>query len=82
MIQLVWLDNEDLSMIAKWLDKAQRKHVSHVNQNEILEIMAHELSNHVLADIQTLPLIAIMVDETTNVSSVEQLTMVIRFQRL
>ena len=41
--------------------------------------MAHEILKQVLADIQTSPFIAIMVDETTNISNVEQLTLVIRW---
>ena len=62
----------------KWLDRCAKKYTSHENQNEMLEIMAHHTLRKILCKIQESPFCAIMVDETTDVSNKEQLTLVIR----
>ena len=51
---------------------------AHENQNEMLEIMAHHTLRKILCKIQESPFCALMVDETTDVSNKEQLTLVIR----
>ena len=78
LIQLLRLRAEDNPQLNKWLDRCAKKYTSHENQNEMLEIMAHHTLRKILCKIQESPVCAIMVDETTDVSNKEQLTLVIR----
>ena len=79
LIQLLRLRAEDRPEIVEWLDRSARKHTSPENQNEILEIMAHRVLRNILEDIHKSPFVAVMVDETTDKSNKEQLTLVIRW---
>ena len=78
LIQLLHLRAEDKPQLMKWLERSSRKYTSHENQNEMLEIMAHQIMRKLRGLIQKSPFLAIMVDETTDVSNKEQLTLVIR----
>ena len=78
LIQLLRLRAEDIPQLLKWLDKQSKKHTAHENQNEILEIMAHRVLREILDDVSKSPFLAVMVDETTDQSNIEQLTLVIR----
>lgn len=78
LIQLLRLRADDKPQVMKWLERSSRKYTSHENQNEMLEIMAHQILRKLLGLIQKSPFLAIMVDETTDVSNKEQLTLVIR----
>lgn len=79
LIQLLHLRAEDKPEILDWLDRRASKHTSPENQNEILEIMAHRVLRNILEDIHKSPFLAVMVDETTDKSNKEQLTLVIRW---
>ena len=79
LVQLLKMQGEDNPDILKWLSRHQDKHMAHENQNEILEIMAHMVIRGVLDDLSSSPFLAIMVDETTDKSNQEQLTLVIRW---
>ena len=61
-----------------WLKKKQNKHTSHVIQNELLKIMAHRVLRDVADHFQKSPFLSIMIDETTDVSNQEQITIVMR----
>ena len=78
LIQLLRLRAEDNPQLLRWLDRSSKKYTSHENQNEMLEIMAHHILRKILSKIHDSPFYAIMVDETTDVSNKEQLTLVIR----
>ena len=78
LIQLLHLRAQDKPQLLKWLERSSRKYTSHENQNEMLEIMAHQIMRKLRGLIQKSPFLAIMVDETTDVSNKEQLTLVIR----
>lgn len=78
LIQLLHLRAEDKPQVMKWLERSSRKYTSHENQNEMLEIMAHQILRKLLGLIQKSPFLAIMVDEMADVSNKEQLTLVIR----
>ena len=78
-IQLLRLRAEEKPQILKWLEKSSKKHTAHENQNEMLQIMSHIVLKNILDDIRNSPFLSVMVDETTDKSNVEQLTLVIRW---
>ena len=49
------------------------------NQNEMLELMAHEVLRRILDDAHTSPFLAVMVDETRDQANKEQLSLVLRW---
>ena len=79
LIQLLRLRAEDNPAVLKWLDKSARKHTAPENQNEMLQIMAHHVLRKILEKIHSSPFLAVMVDETTDKSNKEQLTLVVRW---
>ena len=79
LTQLLRLRVEDKPEMLQWLDKHKHKHTSPENQNEMLELMAHAVLRKILKAIYSSPFLAVMVDETTDKSNIEQLTLVIRW---
>ena len=79
LIQLLQLRAEDNPQLVLWLQRSSRKYTSHENQNEMLEIMAHHVLRKILGCMQQSPFLAIMLDETTDASNKEQLTVVMRW---
>ena len=79
LIQLLRLRGEDKPEILHWLDRHVKKHVSPDNQNELLELMAHSVLRKILEGIRSSPFLAVMVDETTDKSNSEQLTIIVRW---
>jgi len=49
------------------------------NQNEMLMIMAHHVLQKIMLSIHSSPFLCLMVDEATDVSNKEQLTIIIRW---
>ena len=78
-MQLLCLRAEDKPEIYQWIKRSAQKHISPENQNELLQLMAHSVLRKILSNIQSSPFIALMVDETTDKSNKEQLTLVIRW---
>ena len=76
LIQLLCLRAEDKPCVLQWLDKSANKHTAPENQNEL---MAHHVLRKILKSISTSPFLAVMVDETTDKSNKEQLTLVVRW---
>ncbi len=79
IIQLLKMRSEDNPTLANWLKKNSNTFTSPENQNEMLQIMSHHILRNVLHDIHSLPFLTIMVDETTDKSNKEQLTLIIRW---
>ena len=79
LTQLLRLRAEDKPEMLQWLDKHKHKHTSPENQNKMLELMAHTVLRKILKAIHSSPFLAVMVDETTDKSNREQLTLVIRW---
>ena len=79
LMQLLCLRAEDKPEILQWIKRSAQKHISPENQNEMLQLMAHSVLRKILSNIQSSPFIALMVDETTDKSNKEQLTLVIRW---
>jgi len=79
LIQLLRLRAENHPGVLQWLEKSARKHTAPENQNEMLEMMAHRVLRQILEEIHSSPFLAVMVDETTDKSNMEQLTLVVRW---
>ncbi len=79
LVQLLKLRAQDKPEMLKWLEKKSQKHVSPENQNERLQLMANKVVKDILEHIHTSPFITLMVDETTDKSNQDQLTVVIRW---
>ena len=77
-MQLLHLRAEDKPEILQWIAKSAQKHTSPKNQNEMLELMAHNVLMKILTNIHGLPFLAVMVAETTNKFNKEQLTLVLK----
>jgi hypothetical protein len=73
------LREDDKPEILQWLERSTCKHVSPENQNEMLQIMAHRVLSSILDNIQSSPFLSIMVDEITDKSNREQLTLTLRW---
>ena len=79
LIQLLRLRAEDRPEVLQWLDRTAHKHTAPENQNEMLQLMAHCVLRKILKDVHSSPFLSIMVDETTDKSNKEQLTLVVRW---
>ncbi len=79
IIQLLKMRSEDNPTLANWLKKNSNTFTSPENQNEMLQKMSHHILRNVLHDIHSSPFLTIMVDETTDKSNKEQLTLIIRW---
>ena len=79
LIQLLRVRAEDNPQVTKWLEKATNKYTSPENQNEMLMIMAHHVLQKIMLSIHSSPFLCLMVDEATDVSNKEQLTIIIRW---
>ena len=77
-MQLLKLKGEDDPAVINWLQKKINKYTSHEIQNGILNTVAMHVSRDITTCLQQSPFIAVMVDETTNVSNKEQMTVVVR----
>ena len=58
---------------------ARQKHTAPENQNEMLGIMAHHVLRRILEDIHSSLFLTVMVDEATDKSNKEQLTLIMRW---
>ena len=78
--QLLVLRGEDDKNLSSWLTSdSKNKYTSPEIQNEMLEISALEVLRTIAKNIQTAKIYSIMADETSDVSSVEQLVICIRW---
>eukprot|EP00731_Ephydatia_muelleri_P009637 Em0005g223a len=79
LTQLLHVRAEGNPKMLQWITKKACKHMHHDNQNEMLELMAHQVLRRILDDTHTSPFLAVMVDETRDQSNKEQLTLVLRW---
>ena len=77
-MQLLFLRNKDIPDLDKWLQRAQDRFTSHDIQIELLKIMALTVLRSIATRISG-KLFTILVDETTDISNIEQLVFCIRF---
>ena len=79
LTQLLHVRAKGNPKMLQWITKKACKHMHHDNQNEMLELMAHQVLRRILDDTHTSPFLAVMVDETRDQSNKEQLTLVLRW---
>lgn len=78
-MQLLHLRAEDKPEILQSIAKSARKHTSPENRNEMLQLMAHHILRKILTHVGRSPFLSVIVDETTDKSNKEQLTLVLRW---
>ena len=76
--QLLALLSRDDQQLSTWLKKKRDKYTGHDMQNELLQIMALRILRELAASIQSTKF-TIMVDETTDISTTEQVVIVLRW---
>lgn len=76
--QLLKLTSSSDPALAEWLQRKSSKYTGHNMQNEILQVMAHRIIRGIACEMQS-EFFTIMVDETTDTSTVEQMTIVLRW---
>ena len=77
-IQLLKLFSEGDLRLSAWLEKKSNKYTGHDVQNEMLQIMALRMLREIASNIQS-SMFTIMVDETTDASTREQVVIVLRW---
>ncbi len=77
-MQLLHLHTEDIQELVAWLKRAQDRFTSPTIQNEVLEIMALAVLRKLTGRISGRQY-AILVDETPDISNIEQLVFCLRY---
>ena len=78
LMELSKLRSADIPELANWL-KRKTTWTSHDIQNEILQIMAHKIQRDIASDIQDAAWFSLIVDETTDISVKEQVSICLRY---
>ena len=76
-VQLLLCRSEDVEGLKQWVHSG--KYMSHEIINEVIEIMAHELLRGIISNVKCANYFALIVDETQDVSRIEQLSVSIRW---
>ena len=66
-------------MVLEWLKRKTGKYTSPEVQNDLLKVMAMHVMKDIRSCMQQSPFLALMIDETTDISNNEQTTIVIRW---
>ena len=64
--------------VKNWLVKKDNVYTSPEIQNEIIQTMSLQVLREIMAELQSSPFLTIIIDETTDSSNMEQVTLVIR----
>lgn len=79
LIQLLRLQGEENSEMREWLEKKSNKYTSPEVQNDFIKLMANQVLRNISDKLQSSPyIITIMIDETTDITNEEQVTIVMR----
>ena len=78
LIQLLRHHGEEDEELLEWLQRKTDKYTSHEIQNRLIQIMALQLIRKIAEKIQMSPFVTVMIDETTDITNKEQVTIVIR----
>ena len=71
-MRLIYLRSEDNPRLVDWVHQKTDKYTSHDMQNEMVKVMALRILREIAANLQSSSFFTVMVDETTDVSNVEQ----------
>jgi len=77
-IQILKARAEDVSELESWLKRSGHKWLHHDVQNEILELMATKVMSENLAEIRQVEFCALLLDETSDLSKIEQISICLR----
>ena len=78
-MQLIRLRSEDNSKLVEWIQQKTDKYTSGEMQNEMIKVMALCVLRKIAENLQKSLFITVMVDETTDVSNVEQVVICLRW---
>ncbi|XP_071810718.1 zinc finger MYM-type protein 1-like [Apostichopus japonicus] len=78
-IRLFKLRGEDDSRMEQWLERKTDKYVSAEIQNEVLQLLALRVLREVVSKVQSSDFYTLMVDETPDVSNLEQVVICLRW---
>lgn len=71
---LLRLRSQDIPLLKSWLERSRYKWISHDIENEILSLLSLELQNILVLEVSKAPFYGIMADETTDISTKEQMS--------
>ena len=69
---------EDDGEVSEWLQKKSNKYTSPDIQNDLIAILTIRVLRSITALLQESPFLAVMIDETTDITNQEQVAIVIR----
>ena len=78
-LQFLQLKAEEDPAVIEWLKRKTGKYTSPEVQNDLLKVMAMHVMRDIRSCMQQSPFLALMMDETTDISNNEQTTIVIRW---
>ena len=76
---LIYLRSEDNTKLVDWMKQRTDKYTSADIQNEMVKVMALRVLRKIAGSLQSASFFTVMVDETTDVSNVEQVVICIRW---
>ena len=80
-IRMIHLRSEDNGMLVDWLKQTADKYTCGDMQNEMVKVMALRVLREIAASIQSAQFFTVMVDETTDVSNMEQVVVCLRYEK-
>ena len=78
-MQLIYLRHEDDVKLVDWLNQKTNKYTSGKMQNEMMKVMALRVLREIAESLQNAPFFTVMVDETADVSNMEQVVICLRW---
>jgi hypothetical protein len=76
---LLHLRADDVNELKQWLQRSGYKWISHDISNELLSIMSHMVLRQVSAVVQDVKFFSLIVDETSDASVNEQISICVRY---
>ena len=77
--RLILLRSEDDSKLIDWIKQKTNKYTSAEMQNEMIKVMALRVLREIATSIRSAAFFTVMVDETTDISNVEQVVICLRW---
>ena len=78
-MRLIYLRSEDNAKLVDWIKQKTDKYTSGDMQNEMVKVMALRVLREIAGSLQSASFFTVMVDETTDVSNVEQVVICLRW---
>jgi len=78
-IQLLKMKAEVDSKLTEWLKRKENKYTSPTIQNEMIKLMGMSILRDIASTLHSTPFLTVMVDETTDSSNTEQVTIFLRW---